>query len=98
VQRDWHAAYRDAPVAVRDVQLDFLSTANAPGQTCPLGAVGLIAADPCQVPALLRNLVDHYPHYRRTAAEFAERWIEWHNPDRVVAELLCENQAASAAA
>ena len=35
----------------------------------------------------VREIADHYPHYRRTAAEFAKQWRSFHNADRLVADI-----------
>jgi hypothetical protein len=50
----------------------------------PAGQVGLIAATPAQIPALLRNMVEHYPHYRTSAAAFAGQWCQTHAPERTI--------------
>jgi hypothetical protein len=57
------------------------------GRRFPKGAVGLIYHSPSEIPALVADLIDHYPHYRRTAAEFSNSWREYHNPDRLLREL-----------
>ncbi len=59
--------------------------------SCPSGAVGLVAANVAQVPRLLRELTNNYPHYRRTAGEFASAWGAWHSPEQVVAELIANS-------
>jgi hypothetical protein len=82
----WRNAFGKNVLALEDIEFVFLS-AGANG--CPLGAVGLIAAGIDQVPRLLRDMADHYEHYRRTAAEFAPEWGQWHSPERVV-RLLTE--------
>jgi len=77
-------AYGDVPVVVRQDDIAFLS-ADA---SCPQGAVGLIAADAEQVPELLRDMIDHYDHYRATAGEFSKQWGPWHSPQQVTTILL----------
>ena len=85
---EWRNAYGPQPLDFREVEACFL-TAEANRQT-PRGAVGLVAADISQFPELLADIVEHYAHYRQTAAGAARRWNEWHNPARVVAELLSQ--------
>lgn len=85
---EWRNAYGPRPVDFREVEACFL-TAEANRQT-PRGAVGLVAADISQFPELLADIVEHYAHYRQTAAGAARRWNEWHNPARVLAELLSQ--------
>jgi hypothetical protein len=81
----WRNAYGDRFLELEDVEFFFLS--NGAG-ALPLGAVGLIAAGIDQAPALIRDMADHYPYYRRTAAEFAPTWGERHSPETVVRLLI----------
>jgi hypothetical protein len=67
------------------VEIEFLRAPE--GQRLPKGAVGLIYHSTSEIPALVADLIDHYPHYQRTAAEFSTKWREYHNPDRLVREL-----------
>jgi hypothetical protein len=80
-------AYAANEIALRNVRVEFLSAAHRPNGSYPLGAVGLLAADPSQVPLLLADIIEHWPHYRRTALEFAKSWSQCHHAGRIVAEL-----------
>jgi hypothetical protein len=71
-------------VQVDEVEVVFLSAA---GSRVPLSAVGVGYHDVGEVSAGLRDLIEHHGHYRATAAEFAQRWREFHNADHLVAEL-----------
>jgi hypothetical protein len=84
----WRNAYGPQPLDFREVEMCCL-TAEADRQT-PRGAVGLVAADVAQFPELLAEIVEHFAHYRQTAAGLARRWSEWNNPARVMAELLSQ--------
>jgi hypothetical protein len=67
------------------LDIEFL---QAPaGQPLPIGAVGMIYHSPVEIPQLLRDLIDQYPHFRRTAAEFSVRWRSYHNADKLVRDL-----------
>ena len=67
------------------LEIEFL---RAPaGQRLPAGAVGLIYHSAAEIPDLVRDLIDHYPHYERTAGEFSKTWREYHNADRLVREI-----------
>jgi hypothetical protein len=67
------------------LDIEFL---RAPvGRRFPRGTVGLIYDSPSQIPALVADLIDHYPHYERTAAEFSKSWREYHNPDRLLRDM-----------
>jgi hypothetical protein len=86
VQLDWRNAFDDRLLTIEELEFVFLSAERT---ACPLGARGLIAAGVDQAPLLLRDIADHYPHYRRTAEEFAPAWGQWHSPENVV-RLLSE--------
>jgi hypothetical protein len=90
VQLTWQNAFHEDALSLEEVEFSFLS---AEAGACPLGAVGLITAGVDQAPRLLRDMADHYAHYRRTAEEFAPAWGEWHSPEKVV-RLLTEAHAA----
>jgi len=60
-----------------------------PGGSSPAaGAVGLIAAEPAREPALVRELIEHHSHYRRTATSFAVACRERHTAAEVLRRLL----------
>jgi hypothetical protein len=80
------APYANGQVLVSDITIDFLSAAQDT-KRLPTGTVGLIYHDPVEIPVLLRELIDEYPHYRRTARAFAEPWALYHNASRLVEEL-----------
>ncbi len=88
VRLAWRNAYHTGPIRLDGVSLHFMSAVGMPGGSCPAGAVGLIAADASQVGSLLRDLVKHWAHYRATAQQFSRSWAKYHNPNRIVTELL----------
>lgn len=57
------------------------------GRRFPAGAVGLIYHSSAEIPALIKDMIDHYAHYRRTAAEFSGKWRAYHNSDRLLRDL-----------
>jgi len=73
------------PVRLLDSRVYALKSRD--GKILPLGAVGLVAGRPEEASALLKELIIHYPHYRRTAEEFSTPWRERHNARRLVSEL-----------
>jgi hypothetical protein len=85
----WRNAHANRAINVRGIEFLFLT---APIGDCPLGAVGLISAGIDQVAELVRDMADHYEHYRRTATAFSTAWGEWHCPQTVV-RLLTERSA-----
>lgn len=69
-------------------QIDWGTFALAPNEsTIPESSVALIAADAWQVTALLEEMIQHYPHYRRTAVEFSRHWRLKHDPQQVIHKL-----------
>jgi glycosyltransferase involved in cell wall biosynthesis len=88
-------AFHDAAISLKDVQATVLSAAVHERGSCPAGAVGLIAADREQVPALLRDMIEHHAHYRATAQEHSREWRREHHP-RVAAGVLVANGRAAA--
>ena len=76
-------AYHDLAVSIMDLEFRFLP-AEGKLSTYPEGQVGFISAGSEQVPELLRNLIEHYLHYKRTAEKFSETWNRDHAPSRTV--------------
>jgi hypothetical protein len=89
VQLTWRNALCQRMIELADVEFIFLASGGA---ALPLGAVGLVCAGLDQAPHLLRNMADHYGHYRRTAEIFSPAWGQWHSPEKVV-RLLTEAPA-----
>jgi glycosyltransferase involved in cell wall biosynthesis len=72
-----------------DIQVHFLAmpkhSENSLG--CPRGAVGLAYNDLDEITDLLREMIEHYAHYRATAYAFSTQWFAKHNAERLVEEL-----------
>ena len=79
------SAQENAHVQIEDTRVDLLR--QPPGQSIPSGAAGLAYQDVEEIPELIREIADHYPYYRRTAAEFAKQWRGFHNADRLLADI-----------
>ena len=79
------STHENARVQIEDVQINLLRQPQ--GESIPSGAAGLVYQEVGDIPALIREVAGHYPHYRRTAAEFARKWRSFHNADRLVADL-----------
>jgi hypothetical protein len=88
IRISWADPYGDRPVPATSITFEFLSAADLPEQRCPLGAVGLVAADVEQVPRLLAEMAANYSHYAATARTFREAWGAWHSPAEVLRQLL----------
>ena len=90
LQLNWSNAYHDSPIRIVDVDASFLGREEGQLVDPPISSVGLVFADPCQVPSLLREMVRHYSHYRKTAREFSDSWREIHSPQNVLMRMLEE--------
>ena len=91
-------AFDDSPIAIRTTKIYHLAhPAEGPG-SYPAGSVGLIFADIEQLPILVRNMREHYVHYRRTALQFAQQWRHRHDAQQIVAALLRDSSILKAVA
>jgi len=72
------------------------SLSRRPGEAVPLGVVGLAYHEAEEIPNLIREIIDHYSHYRQTATEFAAEWRRFHNADRLVEEIQLDSGNAEA--
>src|SRR6185295_17092090 len=54
----------------------------------PAGAVGCVAADLGETSALVREMIAHREHYRRTSRDFAERCRARHDASEVLRRLI----------
>jgi hypothetical protein len=91
----WQDAYGQQALQFSNAELCFLAADPRHETPTPLGAVGLVAANPAdakQTSILLADLVENHRHYRATACLFARGWSAWHNADQVVVELLSRRQ------
>ncbi len=79
-------AYCDRSLSLSGLKFHVLNYGGLRG--FPLSAVGMIVADPTELPAAVDEIVRHYPHYRGSAVAFAETWAACHDPDLTVDALL----------
>ena len=88
----WSNAWDDGIITAGDIECRVLG-----GDARPLGAVGLSAAIMEQTPELLLDILQHFEHYRRSAAAFATRCAQHHNADQIIAELTAASAQPAAA-
>jgi hypothetical protein len=81
-------AYDNGTITLRQLELRFVDSRENYANGCPLGAVGLIAAEADEAPRLLREMIRHYAHYRETAEAFSAEWSRRHDPRLTVQTLL----------
>ncbi len=87
-------AFGHEPFLLDEMKCSFLAASDmAP---LALGAVGRLATDPKQAAECLRDIVDHYDHYNKTARAFAAEWAPVHTADEVLRALT--NRSAVRAA
>jgi hypothetical protein len=89
----WNA-FADRAIEVAAWSLEFVRWEGVSGDGFPRSVAGLACADPADLPELLRELIEHYAHYQRTAAQLADELLRWHNPDRLVGELVGQGRGA----
>jgi hypothetical protein len=75
-------AWHDAPSTLGAIECLTLG-----GVRPPLAAVGLSVEEPAQAGPALAEVLQHYQHYRAGAAALATRCRDFHNADRLVAQL-----------
>ena len=80
-------AFDECSLSVRDLRAIGLA---ANGQTLPRSAVGIVAASNEWLPAAVREIVEHYDHYRQTAIQWSLKFREAHLPERTFAELIAK--------
>jgi hypothetical protein len=88
VRITWQNAFHSTAIEIGQVEIQLMAAAVTENGHRPRGAVGLAAADPGDVAVQLREMLAHYGHYRRTAANFSVHWADRHHPRRTVAQLL----------
>lgn len=80
---EFGSAYHGTLVYLTDLRLDFLAPCD-PHQRCPLGVIGLAYGRPEQMTSTLREVLDHYAHYRATTEAFAAKLFQEHNAARLI--------------
>jgi hypothetical protein len=73
--------------SINGMRADLLAHDPCQGKL-PSGCIGAAYDDPAGIAAAVRELLDHFEHYSRSAHEFARGWQQYHNADRLVSEIL----------
>ncbi|MCH8342449.1 MAG: glycosyltransferase [Planctomycetes bacterium] len=76
------SAFSHGPLSLAGLGIRFLSLNDD-----PQSAVGMVYHEPHEIPAAIREIADHYPHYRRSVGAFSETWAAFHNAARLCCEL-----------
>ncbi|MBV9123088.1 MAG: hypothetical protein JO112_07010, partial [Planctomycetes bacterium] len=72
-----------SPILLVHLQAQFLH-ASCEAASLPTGQVGLVYTTLEDIPALVAEMVEHWPHYRETAAAHAAAWVQLHNAQRLL--------------
>ncbi|MHB0959897.1 MAG: hypothetical protein ACYC0X_29770 [Pirellulaceae bacterium] len=92
-------AYDESPLSVSRLDIGFLGVPAEGKRTYATGCVGLVFSDIGQLPRLVREMREHYPHYLASAQTFAANWRHEHDTQRIVERLLaCGGSPCRAAA
>jgi len=81
-------AHGTSAVAIRDLSIRHVGGSR--DRPVAAGAVGLVAAEPSLAHALVRELIEHHEHYRRTAAAFGSDLRERLNAAEVVRSVVAD--------
>ncbi len=82
----FRTAYTNASISLTGLQFHFVGFEE--GRQVPLSQVGLIVADPCDLPAAVEEIVRHYKHYLESAFRFGREWALGHDPECTLNALL----------
>ncbi len=74
---EFRNAWLDSSISIANVSVTFLDPAEP---LPPRGAVGVIAAGEDSLASAVDEMVTHYAHYRKSAADFARQWAARHDP------------------
>ncbi len=87
-------AFGTGTMTIRNFSMELYSSESVEKEL-PIGAVGVIAASPFELPQCVTEMVTHIDHYRKTAGYFSYEWINRHHPQRTV-DRICTRQTLSA--
>lgn len=82
----FHPAFAGATLTLSNMHIELL--AAQAGTAIPIGASGAIFTGPETFPAAVREVIDHYAHYRQSAQGFAIPYYAWHNALSLVRTLV----------
>lgn len=54
----------------------------------PISSVGCVYNNPEEISIMLKNIIDNYEHYRRTALNFSKKYFRMHNADTLVKQII----------
>lgn len=82
----------DVEVRIKNFRIDFLQNENSL-QTIPLSVIGHSFRNSNTITDCLKELVDNYKHYLKTARDFSNKYYQYHNANTLVKTLLETSKA-----
>jgi len=79
----FQGAFGERPIELSHIETVCLMATDP----LPLGVVGTSYSDPMLASQCVREILEHYEHYRESAVQFAEAWSGYHNPASLVAAI-----------
>jgi hypothetical protein len=80
-------AFGNKAIKLIRINVAFQEPGENSSKLFPKGAVGLAYDNPYEISGLLRDIIDNYPHYRRTALAFSREYLKVHNAGHLVEEI-----------
>ena len=72
-------AFHESAASIRHTQVRTFKL-DASEHDQPVGAVGVIASDEANLAVAVREIVNHFDHYRHSAMRFSNQWRAQHKP------------------
>ena len=79
-------AFGNSAMRLIRINVEFLEPSNS-AKSFPMGAVGLAYDTPYEISGLIRDIIDNYQHYKRTALQFSREYLMVHNAENLVQEI-----------
>ncbi len=91
-------AFSNDSITIANPQLTMIAAADAGSSGLPLGQCGVSFAERSEIPRLIREVLNHYDHYRRRAQEKSPAWCRRLEPLSTLTQLTSPRTVRSIAA
>jgi hypothetical protein len=88
-------AFCNEPITIANPQLTMIAAPDAGSSGLPLGQSGVAFSERSEIPRLIREVLNHYDHYRRRAQEKSPVWCRRLEPLSTLTELTSAPSARS---
>lgn len=82
VSISFHNAFEDHTIKIKNLRFHFYGAIGM-----PTASVGIIVDSSTEAVTALEDMVEYYPHYRKTAQEFSVEWNNRHSAGALVSQL-----------